>query len=471
MRRVTIGLLTLCLCMQLWAATVQILATGDMHGWLEPAVVDGQRQGGPAAMLAYWKSTERYTPKKFLVVSCGDVATGPALSTVFKGESTIAMMNLLGYDVSALGNHEFDFGEAGLKNMTQWARFPILAGNLLNADGTPNALVAGTCLYTEQGVKVGIIGLTIKELSSYANIGTLKTTSYAEAIRKLAPALRTQGAQVLIVISHAELATLEKLANEVADLRIPLMLGGHTHECAQRKVGNTWVMNNGEWWKGYGRIDLEVNERTGTAAVRAITQVWLQNDVKAVKNDPAALKLIRDWTNKLPKEMTEPIGYTTAGLTRRQIANLVTDSWLAAYPADIAICNLGGLRQDLPPGNVRRLDLLGVMPFDNAIYRLELTGKQLTDYKTGETLMLGGARRTGGSILLANSQPLEPGRVYTVLINDFLYNTSAHLKDADPTPEKVDAGWRNPVATWLAAHPTDAKTPLEGVIDLKPRIE
>lgn len=469
MRRMPVYALMLCLCAQLWAATVQIIATGDMHGWLQPLVLDGQSYGGPGPMLATWKSVEHYTPKAFLVVSSGDVATGPALSTIFKGESTVDMMNLMGYDVSAVGNHEFDYGFDGLKNYTRWAHFPFLAGNLYNADGTPNDYVAGACLYTEQGVKVGIIGLTVKELSSLANIGTMKTIGYAEAVRKLAPVLRAQGAQVLIVVAHAELPNLEKLAGEVADLKIPLMIGGHSHEYGQKKVGETWVMNNGEWWKGYGRIDLEVNEQTGAASVRAIKQVWLQQAVKDVKNDPAAVKLIKDWTNRLPKELTAPIGYTATGLSRAQIANMVTDSWLAAYPADLAICNLGGLRQDLPAGTVRLLDLRGVMPFENALLRLKLTGKQLADYKTGETLMPAGARWKSGVLLLANSQPLESERVYRIDINDFLYNVSAHLKAADPNPEKVDVDWRNPVKTWLTAHPTDAKTPLEGIVDLQPR--
>ncbi|HOF88675.1 MAG TPA: metallophosphatase, partial [Armatimonadota bacterium] len=290
-----IGILVFLLAVPLWSATIRILATGDMHGWLEPQRIDGQVYGGPGQMLAYWKTAEQYVPKKFLVISCGDIATGPMLSVTFKGQPAVEMMNLMGYDLSVVGNHEFDYGIEGLANMARWANFPFLAGNLRKADETLNTLVASTLLYEEQGVKVGVIGLTVKELARYAQIGALKTDDYAHAVRALAPRLRGRGAKVIIVAAHAEMAALEQLAQEIADLNIPLILGGHSHEFGQKMVGNTWVMHNGEWWKGYGRVDLEVNPEQGTAQVRTIKQVWLRQEAAGAKTDPRAAALIAAW--------------------------------------------------------------------------------------------------------------------------------------------------------------------------------
>ncbi|OPZ86532.1 MAG: Endonuclease YhcR precursor [bacterium ADurb.Bin429] len=460
------------LTLPLWSATVQILATGDMHGWLEPQITDGQVYGGPGQMLAYWKTAEKYVPQKFLVVSCGDIATGPTLSTVFKGQPAVEMMNLMGYDLSVVGNHEFDFGEEGLKKLTQWARFPFLAGNLRNADGTMSSMVGNSLLYEEQGVKVGVIALTVKDLARYANIGSLKVQAYADAVRALAAGLRGRGAKTIIIAAHAEMAALEKLANDVADLNIPLILGGHSHEFGQKKVGDTWVINSGEWWKGYSRIDLEVDSEEGTALVRAAKQVWLQQDAKGVKIDRQAAELIETWTKRLPAEDREIIAYTATGLTRHWgIANLVVDSWLAIHPADVAIVNMGGLRQDFAPGAIRRMDLYGVMPFNNSLLRMKLTGKQLADYQPpGEILHYGGLRIKDGHLLFAG-QPLNPAETYRILIIDYLYNTSPHLKTADPNPERVDDHWRNPVIRWLTAHQTDKKTTLESLTDLLPRSE
>lgn len=457
-----------------WGVPVQILATGDMHGWIESQKVGTQTQGGAAEMLAYWKLVEGYAPEKFLVVSCGDVATGPAISTVYKGEPVIRVMNLMGYDVSALGNHEFDFGIDGLKNLAGWAKFPFLAGNLYNPDGTPADTVARTMLYEEQGVKVGVIGLVVRDVAAIANTNGMKTKPYAESVRVLTPELRKQGAQVIIVVAHAPMAELTALADEVADLHIPLMLGGHSHEFGQMQVGNTWIVSNGEWWKGYSRINLDVDTATGDSVVTNANQVWLQQKlIPAV--DPAVQAEVARWQEKVTKDFGAPIAYSAVGLKRPWgVGNFVMDCWLAEYPADIAISNQGGFRQDLPPGDLRKSDLIGIMPFTNSIVKITLTGAQLASYPptTGETLNYGGIKRKGKQMVwLKTGQPLEDAKSYTVLINDYLYNKSPHLTAADPTPEKVDADWRNPVLQWLAKHPSGKDAPLEKLVDTAARAE
>ena len=131
------------------------------------------------------------------------------------------------------------------------------------------------------------------------------------------------------------------------------------------------------------------------------------------------------------------------------------------------------MRQDIQPGFICRLDLTSLMPFDNSLLRIKLTGKQLTGYNPGkETLIYGGVRKKEGHfILLDTEQPVEPDKTYRVLINSFLYNVSPELKAADPNPEQVDASWRAPIIKWLVAHPTSMEKPLETLVDRKPRAE
>jgi 5'-nucleotidase / UDP-sugar diphosphatase len=93
--------------------------------------------GGAASMLTHWREDEGYSPDgPFLVLSGGDTWTGPALSTWFDGESMIEVMNLMGYDAAAVGNHEFDFGLDGLRERGAQAEFPFLAANMRTAAGT-----------------------------------------------------------------------------------------------------------------------------------------------------------------------------------------------------------------------------------------------------------------------------------------------------------------------------------------------
>lgn len=457
---------------RLWALPVRVLVTGDMHGWIEAQTADGQTLGGPAEMLAQWKAVDGYAPEKFLLISCGDIATGPAVSTIYKGAPVIAVMNRMGYDLTVVGNHEFDFGLNALRGMQTEAKFPFLAANLTNADGTPAPIVKTTLLNDEQGVKVGIIGLTLPEINTMANTGGLVTQPAAAVVRATAAALKEAGAQTIIVAAHMPLGDLQRLADQVADLNIPLMLGAHSHEFGQMKVGNTWLVNSGQWWQGYSRIDLDFNPQNGRTVVLDTKQAWLQGEKPAA--DPDVQAEVSRWTRRIQAEYGQSLGYTATGLKRPWAAgNFVVDSWLAVHAADVALCNQGGVRQDIPAGEITKLTLIGLLPFDNALLRIKLTGAQLSAYNPApESLLYGGVRRQGDTLIdLKNGQPVEAGKTYRVLINTFLYNTSAALKAADPKPEVVDAHWRNPVIAWLEKNPTSKEKPLETLVDAKARVE
>lgn len=445
---------------------LQVLVTGDMHGWLQSQPVGTQQLGGAAEMLTYWQRVEGYAPGKFLVLACGDFNTGPVLATALKGDPMVDVMNLMGYQACALGNHEFDYGIDRIPHWQALAKFPLLAANLSNLDGTPSKLVQPYTIIDFQGVKVGIVGLITKDLPYLTNQATtLKVLPYAATLRKVVPEVRQQGAQVIIVLSHIPADELLTLANGVKNLDIPLMMGGHSHEFDQRKEGNTWVVNSGEHWDGYSRLDLDYDKDSGKTVVLRAAQVWLQQSKPEV--DAAVAKAIAGWQDKLAAEFNTVIGYTTTGLTERDaLFNLVDDSMLAMDPtADIALMNDGGIRQDIPAGPITKGTIVGVLPFSDSIYRLTLSRQQLLDYLPAGYIGMAGLRRAGGKFLLQKTgQPLDPAATYHVLLNNFMYDTSATLKASDPKPVTVWSDWRQPIYDWLAKHPSRKDTPLEGML-------
>jgi len=463
--------LLLCANHLAWPLPIRVLATGDMHGWLEAQPAGKQQLGGAAEMLACWERVEKYSPKRFLVVACGDIATGPALSTIFKGEPVIEAMNRMGYDACVVGNHEFDFG---LDNLAKWersAKFPFLAANLSKPDGAPSDMVLPYMLYDEQGVKVGVIGLATQGVERIANTAGLLGQPYVETLRKWVPQLRAKGARMVVVVAHAPMADLVELAKAVGDLDIPLMLGGHSHELGQIKVQNTWVVNSGEWWRGYSRIDLDYDPETGKAIVLAAKQVWLQQ--ANPRSDRRVAQEIARWHRSMQAEFRVPMGYTASGLQRSAgLYNFVLDCWLAMDSrADIALSNYGSLRQDIPPGPITKETFVGVMPFTNSLLRLTLTGDQLLTYlpKDG-SIGMAGLRWQGGKFIVAKTgEQVDPQATYRVLINDYMYNTNRMLQVADPKPERVYEDWRQPVYDWLASHPSSKDKPLETLVDLRPR--
>ena len=104
-----------------------ILYTNDEHGWMEAT----DTHGGAAGMMGLWKNNEDYTETgPFLILSGGDMWTGPAISTWTKGESMVDVMNAINYDAAAIGNHEFDFKIEGLNQRIAQSDFSFLSANI-----------------------------------------------------------------------------------------------------------------------------------------------------------------------------------------------------------------------------------------------------------------------------------------------------------------------------------------------------
>lgn len=455
-----------------WAMPIRILTTGDSHGWIIPQTSDDQIVGGTAQMLSFWRKYEGYRPNKFLVISTGDNATGPDISTAFRGDPAVAVMNLMGYDVSAVGNHEFDFTVDKLLEWSKAAKFPFVVANLINKDGSQVNFALPYVINTEQGVKIAIVGLTTLELPKSTNNAKPYTLlPYAEALNKTAKRARDAGAQVVLVAAHVPQDELVKLADDVKNLNIPLMIGGHSHEIAQRKVGDTWVVNSGLWWDYYTRIDMDYNPKTGKTVVLSSKQVFLSQQKPST--DRTVQKEVDSWKGKMKTEFGTVVGYTSSGLTRvPAMYNMVADAYLAYdSTADFAVLNYGSLRQDWQAGDITRGTVLSLMPFTNTLLKIKITGGQLVDFMTkfGD-LGMSGLRKDGKKIIVVKTDAApESDKLYSIVMPNFIYETTDSLISADPSPVKLNDDWRVPVYQWLDKNPTSKDKTLESIVDSKPR--
>jgi 2',3'-cyclic-nucleotide 2'-phosphodiesterase (5'-nucleotidase family) len=129
--------------------------------------------------------------------------------------------------------------------------------------------------------------------------------------------------------------------------------------------------------------------------------------------------------------------------------------------------NTGAFRQTIPPGPIRKADILGVLPFDNSLLRLSLGGAALQAYSNSkERVFYGGARRDATGVLLLDSTglPLEPAKEYRVLMNSFLFGASPSLKASVKSSGAAASDWLAPLFDWLKAHPSDKDNPLEKML-------
>ncbi len=450
---------------------ITILYTNDEHGWMAGA----QEGAGAANLMGLWETAEEYQPDggNFLLLSGGDMWTGPAISTWFQGQSMAEVMNAMGYDAAAVGNHEFDFGLAALQTRAAESDFPFLSANIrMKNDGTtPEELgIRPYTIITVNDIQVGIIGLTTTSTpttTNPVNVAEFDFIDYETALREVVPLAKAAGAEMIVVPAHICQTELESLAQDVADLGIHLLGGGHCNELFATEINDMVVLEGGTALASYAYATFQFDTASDTVIAAAY---GVESNSGGVA-DPVVESIVMRWQEEADAELNRTIGYSEQGLVQRSqgMQSLITETWLWAYPtADVAITNLGGMRTDLPPGDITLADVVGVMPFDNVIVELQLTGEQLDVMLGQPSAAIGGVYRDNFRwYLKTTGEELDRDGLYTVLVNDFMYaggDDYALLSVYDPNGYNTAINWRQPVIDWIMAQSSSPEAPLDEAI-------
>ncbi len=475
---------------------VVVYHTSDEHGWLQPYQADAWSpvEGGAANILSWWTVLDGFDAERDLLLSGGDSWTGPSISTWFFGEPMVEVFNLLGYHASAVGNHEFDFGREVMVQRFGEADYPYLAGNIRFADTGERVDFAQPWVLLEaNGIQVGVLGLstTSTALSAHPmHVSDLVFDDYAATIDELVPEMRAAGAQLIILLTHICSADL-RLGISQAEADVDLALAGHCHDLSLTASGTTAVVSSGWAFRSYGRIVLTYHHPTGNLSdvdVQLVEVQYPPAGENPVEPDPEVQALVSYWQSEADAILDTQIGHTNTGIANQTWpqANWVADAWLATYPeADLAIQNFGGLRQSLLAGPITVGDIVGMMPFDNTIYLLELTGQQVMDNLAQAIAgclcpgnccpavagMTFASNMGSVEVTLEGGTPMDPVATYQVLVQDYIYfgGDGYLFQSQDPDPIDLGVNYRQPVIDWTTAQGTTAADPLEDHMDPNPR--
>lgn len=429
--------------------TISVVGTTDLHGRIHA----GDGRGGLELLGGYLKNLRAARAADggaVVLLDSGDTFQGGLTSNLSEGAVVIDAYNALGYTALAVGNHDFEFGavdhwdgataadtdpRGALKARAAQARFPFLAANLVDtATGRPVEWpnVRPSVVVETAGVRVGIVGvMTLGALSMTlaANVHGLSVSPLADAIEREATALRTQGAQVVIVASHAggactevadpaDLSTCDDdaemftVARQLPPGLVDAMVTGHTHATVAHVVHGIPMLQADYWGQAFSRVDLTVQTRTGAveatrvfrpqpvcarlmpgephcAAASSPTSEEALYEGRPVAVDTAVTTAMAAAQERVQVLRAVPIGAVLdqpltrgGGRDESPLANLFADALRAAVPdADAAVSygeGPGGLRTELPSGPLSRGALYDVFPFDNRVARLELSGAALT---------------------------------------------------------------------------------------------
>jgi 2',3'-cyclic-nucleotide 2'-phosphodiesterase (5'-nucleotidase family) len=353
--------------------------------------------------------------------------TGSILSDAFYGETVIALMNRMGYRASIVGNHEFDYGLETMRKRIGQAKFPILSANVI----LPFDDVDQTAVIRAKGIRFGVVGLTTNDTPTTTHPKNLKNVQFIDVVRALEqrlPSLRRASDMVILV---AHIAPVEELRIARAFPEIKLIISGHSHTELREPLreNDTTIVRTGSFGRFVGRVDLTFEDRVlKRMAPRLI-------EVQGVPPDPDAVRMLEPYRKKVEQQMNAVLGEATAVLPRPieeggAILNLVADAYRAKTGAQIALANAGGIRTSLPAGPITYGKIFEILPFENTIVTLKVTGAQLK-----RSLGIGLAAVSGVRVVLDLRKParerlisatLDDGSpildtaTYSVTINDFM---------------------------------------------------
>jgi 2',3'-cyclic-nucleotide 2'-phosphodiesterase/3'-nucleotidase len=428
---------------------VTVLYTTDFHGAFEAQRAGNRTLGSSAAMATMIARERARNPQGTLLLDGGDLMQGTMQSNLSRGRPVIAQMNRFGYDASSVGNHEFDWGVDTLMARVREARFPFLAANLMNkGTSTHPAWVKPAALLERHGVGVGVLGFCTVETPTVtmpSNVAAYEFPDEVPIAEQWIPKLRQQGADVVVIMGHlpASQDSTHEVKGELAKVAggahgEDVDLGGHSHNYINGEVDGVPVLIAASQAKALGRVDFVV-DRHAQKVVETDAGI-LDVDTDAIPADPAmagfvdslfaALKPIAE---RVLTDAPEEMERDRHGESK--VGNWVAEAMRQRAGADFAFQNPGGLRADLDAGPVTVKDVYEIMPFDNRIATVHLTGAQVleaveTGVKGDGCVQVAGLRYTfdrtrprGERVIkveTAGGAAIDPKATYLVATNDFM---------------------------------------------------
>ena len=424
-----------------------LLHTNDFHGSLLP----NAGRGG-IAEIAGFVNAVRAVNLQVLLVDAGDFNTGTALSNMFDAEPVILGYNMMGYDAITFGNHEFDGSMEKLESQIALAGFPFVSSNIMTQDGS---YLGGHRYIVKQydNFSVGIFGITTTRTRIIASPdSSLVFINELEAAREVVNILRNEeGVNIVIGLTH--LGDIKESDDSVTSIElakaiegIDIIVDGHSHSYYEvpRRAGDAWVVSANEWGKyaGYAKITV----RNGKLAAFEWTAV-------PIGPDPAVNAMLLPYIEKANASLKEVIGTAEDTfifgnrLTRYQetaLGNMITDAnvWylrnISGQRIDFAFHNGGNMRAELPRGQITQEQILTILPFENYLYVVSMTGSQIIELfdfiatipqgSGGFPQFSGDVRytidKTSGNGVIRNltigGAPVDRNRVYRFCTNDYI---------------------------------------------------
>lgn len=413
--------------------TIHLLHINDLHSRIQPinrfdstCSAEDDAAGecfGGVARVATAINTLRgeleAAGENVLVLDAGDQFQGSLFYTTFKGDVEAEFMEAIGFDVMAVGNHEFDDGPENLARFAGMTSFPIISGNLdlSQSNILDDEMIPDHVILDVNGTQVGVISALAVDTAETSSPGpTIIFQDEIEALQADVDALTEAGVNIIIALTHVGLPQDIRIAEAVTG--IDVIVGGHSHTYLSSSDPDragaypTMATNpDGDfvpivqayaYSKYLGHLEVTFDDDGDVVYASGDTMVL----DASVTPDPAIAARVAELGGPIEEAMAVVIGESSDVIEGSRdvcramecaMGNLVADAMLdrvAAQGIDVAIQNGGGLRATIDAGEITMGEVFTVLPFQNTLATFQLTGAGIVEaLENGVSQVADGAGR------------------------------------------------------------------------------
>ncbi|MDR0443178.1 MAG: 5'-nucleotidase C-terminal domain-containing protein [Treponema sp.] len=350
---------------------IVILHTNDTHGRVIGNATDVI---GIDRIAAIHKNTANS-----ILVDAGDTLHGLPVATLGRGADITAMMKEAGYDVMAIGNHEFNYGRDRLTELRGITGFPMLASNVTK-NGSP--FLDDTAIIKINGVKIGLFGIVTEETAAIAMPEYVSGLTFNDPVttaRQKSAYLKKQGVHVTVALCHLGIepgsGTMSlELARKVP--AIDIIIDGHSHTALPegRTENSVLIAQAGQHGSYLGKVIISIDNGIVTAKTASLIGF---EEAQNTAPDQSVADMLSEITANIEIVLGESTGESKAAMSSARnpgvrtqempIGNLVADAYREAAGAKIAIANGGDIRADIVQGVITKGDVISILPFGNTL--------------------------------------------------------------------------------------------------------
>ncbi|SJZ64801.1 2',3'-cyclic-nucleotide 2'-phosphodiesterase / 3'-nucleotidase [Cetobacterium ceti] len=435
---------------------IDIISFNDFHGNVAEDTREKGKNIGMAKMVGYVNEVKKGNPN-VIVVSGGDNYQGTAISNLTFGAPVNRMMKAMKVTASAVGNHEFDWGSERIGKWAKEGNFDYLAANIY--DKKTGKLVTWAKPYKVikvDGIKIGIIGLATEETAYQTNAEFVKNIEFKPAneaaqywVNYLNAGKDKMGKpDIIIAITHIPSAQGENKVisgeelNKLTKVKgISGIITGHSHRTVSGIMNGIPVIQAYKYGRALGRLHIVMEDGKIIEIKPSVDMV--SNNKSDIIPDKGTEGILDKETKDLSKVLKVKIGKLNEDLTHDRGGSLsklgywATDAMRKAAHAQIGLTNGGGFRRTLYKGDITMGDMYEIMPFDNPLVLVKVTGaqlKKLIDHGIGADFMSDGQfagvkvkydptkeyEHRVVSVVLEDGTPIKDNEIYTVATDGFL---------------------------------------------------